>query len=87
LATSNLNECPFCGKEPYISRTCSCGEWTDYYFVRCDACGLVLGVGMCYESPEEAEKAWNNRKPCETCSEDKRIAIKVGMIRQSSEGG
>ncbi len=32
----------------------------------------------------EAEK-WNRRVPCETCSEDKRLSIKVGMILQSSE--
>ena len=32
----------------------------------------------------EAEK-WNRRVPCETCSEDKHLSIKVGTIIQSNE--
>lgn len=83
----DLNECPICGKEPYISRTCSCGEWTDYYLVRCDSCGLVFGVGRCFESSQEAIRAWNDRRPCSTCREDKMIALRVGSILQSEEGG
>lgn len=51
------------------------------------ATGFVLeNTRYTKQQAAEIELAkWNRRAPCETCSDDKRLAVKVGMILQSED--
>lgn len=70
-----LKSCPFCGG---VARFY--GDGVDCV-VMCDDCRTCSNYAKSFK---EAAALWNKRTPCETCSEDKRLAIKVGCILQSS---
>lgn len=84
-----LRSCPFCGGDPVLEHYKARKGYEATIFCNggCNAYMTTITFDTEEEAIENVVKAWNRRVPCETCNEDKRIAIKIGTIMQSNEDG
>lgn len=58
---NELKPCPFCNRQPVITKEDCYGYSDDEWMIFCEKCDLQFGFSKQFKTKEEAIKKWNKR--------------------------